>query len=426
MFVFFALIFRYRGGDIVIGGGYNASEASLIEQAQHLGKKATGLQVSWNSRFYCSGKYPDGWVICCEDVCGGNYSVYRFSFTLCVFFAFLMLCTAAKSRFAAKAHRGYWFFKVFILMTLMVCTLFIRNESMYGYRETARYLSWIFLLFQIVALIDFGYFWNEKWISYDEESDNDSFWGWKAAIVGSAAALFLGSLGAWIAMFLLFGKDGCAAHQTIISLTIVMTVLLTIISCTKYAPHGTLLTSGVVTAYSTFLCYSALASHPNGHCNPFKSDPSNSWFDLVVGILVGVISIVVTASGSDTSIIGKEHGSEMTAKLEDGTPMDSASTLTASDGEQHVGSEQWWKYHSMMIACSMYMAMLLTDWSGQPPFENGVPASVEGANNFDTSDGSFGVKIASQWMCMLLYAWTLLAPYCLRNYRDFGIEFDFD
>ena len=25
---------------------------------------------------------------------------------------------------------------------------------------------------------------------------------------------------------------------------------------------------------------------------------------------------------------------------------------------------------------------------------------------------------------MLLYAWTLLAPYCLRHYRDFGIEFD--
>lgn len=34
-------------------------------------------------------------------------------------------------------------------------------------------------------------------------------------------------------------------------------------------------------------------------------------------------------------------------------------------------------------------------------------------------------QVLSQWVCLVLYAWTLLAPYLLREYRDFGIEFDF-
>ena len=67
--------------------------------------------------------------------------------------------------------------------------------------------------------------------------------------------------------------------------------------------------------------------------------------------------------------------------------------------------------------------MLLTDWSSQPAF-NARATRLDSAS-YDTSLGSFWVKLVSQWICLLLYAWTLLAPYCLREYRDFGIEFDF-
>jgi len=65
------------------------------------------------------------------------------------------------------------------------------------------------------------------------------------------------------------------------------------------------------------------------------------------------------------------------------------------------------------------MAMLLSDWSTQPINE---PAHGQ----YMASLSSFWVKIVSQWICLLMYAWTLLAPYLLRNVRDFGIDFDFD
>jgi len=45
---------------------------------------------------------------------------------------------------------------------------------------------------------------------------------------------------------------------------------------------------------------------------------------------------------------------------------------------------------------------------------------------FAVSNESFWVKVVALWVCLGLYAWTLLAPYLLRNHRSFGIEFDFD
>merc|ERR1719164_266449 len=99
--------------------------------------KGTGIRSSWNGRFWCASKHPSGWVICCEDVCVGVYSVYRFSFALCLFFAFLTLCTIGSSGFGARVHRGFWFLKAFTLVMLLFCTIWVDNDAMQAYREVA-------------------------------------------------------------------------------------------------------------------------------------------------------------------------------------------------------------------------------------------------------------------------------------------------
>ena len=70
----------------------------------------------------------------------------------------------------------------------------------------------------------------------------------------------------------------------------------------------------------------------------------------------------------------------------------------------------------MMVACSLFMAMLITNWSVQP--------TNQGLDVFSVSYESFWIKIVAQWVCLLMYAWTLLAPYLMREHRDFGVEFD--
>ena len=84
-------------------------------------------------------------------------------------------------------------------------------------------------------------------------------------------------------------------------------------------------------------------------------------------------------------------------------------------------AEAHWTYHVMMAMAALYMAMLLTEWSEVPadaPPEDFKPGR---------STESFVIKIVSLFACLAIYAWSLLAPYLLRNHRDFGIDFsDFD
>jgi len=433
VFTLLAVIFRYSGGDIVIGGTYNATADSILDK---IAKSSTqGALNYWNERFYCAPAHPTGLIVCCANECGGVFAVYRFSFTLCLFFAFLMLCTIGTTKFGARMHRGFWFMKVFILFALLFSTIFIDNHAMAAYRDFARVASCLFLVVQILLLIDFGYRCNEWFVEMDEKSESESpCWNWKMAILAGAFALYSCSIAMWVLESNFFGKlqplsggamppqdASCAPQQAIISLTIIVTIALSIVSCTKIAPHGTLLTSAVVTIYASYLCYSALASHPDPSCNPWADRKDGSVTDLLVGFIVFAISMASTAwslTGSKEAFIGKASGNDLTASLETGGSSSDATPSPTDDDEEAVGPESWWYYHLMMVVCSFYMAMLLTDWSTQSVDQHAGAHSV--------SILSFWVKILSQWVCLAMYAWTLLAPYLLRNVRDFGVEFDFD
>jgi len=430
----FALLTRYYGGAWVIGGGSNSTQSSVTDYMMHQALER-GLHYttpSWGK--WCQAEHPGGWVWCCEDRCGGVYSVYRWSFALFCFFILMALLTVGTTKAGAKIHRSYWPIKILILIALFFSTLAISNEFLEAYREIARWASVLFLGMQILLLIEFGYSWNEKWLEYDERNECEgSCCGWKTAIIVCSAGMYIGSLALWIAMYVLFGKEGCGAQLTLTTLTIIVTLILTVIACSKLAPHGTLLTSGVVTLYASYLCYSALASNPDKDCNPLAEGSMESASDLTMGLLVAGISIAVTANsatGSKAAIVGTSNSTEMTTTLEDasGAPKESSSE-EQEDGKVVFGRESWWYYHLMMIACSLYMAMLLTDWSNMPAEKNGVPAvdMLEEARStrYGVDLVSFWVKLVSQWFCLLLYAWSLLAPYLLREVRDFGVEFEF-
>jgi len=292
---------------------------------------------------------------------------------------------------------------------------------MEAYREVARYTSFLFLIMQIVLLIDFGYTINEWLVDLDERSESESMFTYKLALLGGSTSMYAGSITMWVLMSQWFGHDGCGAQQALISITIIFTLLLSLVSCTKFCPHGTIFTSAVVTAYATYQCYSALASHPNASCN--GSGGACSASDMVVGALVfgvAMVSMVMSAysaTSSKDAIIGKSStsNSDLTVTLDAGANSDEAAAE-----DEPINAESWWYYHLMMVVVSLYFAMLLSDWSIQP-----VQSLGHSVCSFSVSLESFWVKVAAQWVCLLVYGWTLLAPYLLRDVRDFGIEFDF-
>merc|ERR1719421_103039 len=265
-FVFMALIFRFDGGDVVLFGSTNKTEEGILSTIAHSG--IHGATDYWNEQFFCADAHPSGVIICCANRCAGVFAVYRFSFALCLFFAFLTLCTVGTTKFGARVHRGFWFLKLFVLIVLICSTVAIDNDAMYTYREVARYTSFIFKVLQIVLLIDFGYKANEYLVELDEASDSDSKCSWRMVLLGGSVLMYALSITMWVLEAQWFGGDGCGPQQTIISLTIICTIALSIVSVTKYCPHGTLFTSAIVTVYATYEAYSALASHPDGACNP--------------------------------------------------------------------------------------------------------------------------------------------------------------
>ena len=306
--------------------------------------------------------------------------------------------------------------------------MFIDNDAMASYREVSRYVSCAFLVLQNVLLIDFGYRLNEYLVDLDERSESESMCTWKLVLLFGSIGLYAVSITMWVFEGQWFGSGDCAPQQTIIAITILMSVALSVVSVTRIAPHGTLLTSAIVTSYASYQAYSALASHPDASCNATTHSGAS---DLLVGFMVfgvAMFSMVMSAWSATASkeamglgdqMVGKgsTSNSDLTVTLETGAASDDK---PADDESGAVAPESWWYFNLMMVVVAMYMSMLLTGWSVQP-----VDASHQMPHP-DVSLESFWIKTVAQWLCLLLYGWTLLAPYLLRNVRDFGVEFDFD
>jgi len=75
-----------------------------------------------------------------------------------------------------------------------------------------------------------------------------------------------------------------------------------------------------------------------------------------------------------------------------------------------------WKINIILACVSCFVAMSLTGWGS-------IQTSVQGiggtAANPMANTASMWIVIASQWIGLLLYVWTLVAPK-LFPHRDFG------
>ena len=69
-------------------------------------------------------------------------------------------------------------------------------------------------------------------------------------------------------------------------------------------------------------------------------------------------------------------------------------------------------FHMMMLLGSSYMAMMLTSW-------NVVGSNTDSIKTMENGNISMIAKFLSEFVCILLYFWTLIAKYICRD-RDFG------
>jgi hypothetical protein len=351
--------------------------------------------------------------------CKGNAAVYRVSFMQAVFF----LCMTLGTLCWRGCHAGAYALKSFVWLGLMLASVFIPNwvfdES--GYAPVSRVASVLFLVAQVLVLIEFAYTLNEDWDRryLDAEADGKSGTKWHAAILGICACAYL----AWIVgVGLMFGD-------------------------------GALLPSAVVAAYSTYLCWGALSSDPDPTCNPLYEAAESPWL-VATGIACTAVSLAWTSFSAATSMPNLFHGQppqdaapltpsayrhEQTPprgpsptspepavaavtlteiEIEDEEAEAEAEAETEGGGDAFVNHnssstaaepERYSVFHAIMLFAALYMGMLLTDWGSGAQEGSAHPAGGKTA---------MWVKILSQWLTMLIYIWTLIAPSLFPD-RDF-------
>jgi len=242
-----------------------------------------------------------------------------------------------------------------------------------------------FVFIQILLLVDFAYDWNEKWVAKE----------WFKAVVASSMIIYIAAITGLILMYVWFANSlSCGLNIFLVSFNIVLSSTLTYLSLRNDIERGSLLTSSVITGYTTFLVFSALLIGES--CNPFPPTAHARIWMMAIGVVIAIISICwnTISSASQRGVF------QLSAKSEDESP------LLAHEKDCYNFS-----YFHLVFACgAMYMAMLFTGWNLESTLIQGV---------FDIGPISFWMKVVASWLTAFLYIWSMIAPSLFPN-REFA------
>ena len=377
----------------------------------------------------------DAWTSGCEDeadggnidatICAGNSGVYRSSSAAFAFFCIFGI--AAKCR--PTSNREAWLAKYTLVTMLNVGTIFIPNTPIFIpiYLWIARVGSVIFVIVQQVILVDIAYNWNSSWMAKSEQAELAEGPGkgkkWLAAILILCGVLYTLHLIGIIAMYIYF--SGCANNIAFISITLIMSFICTVVQLT-ISDSASLLTSACMTLYATYLCGAAVSQNPNTECNPFLGG-TGTW-NIVLGLSMAFISLMWTGwSYTTDKQLGGGGGTNAVAVDNDNDRCDEENTVgglvlsssnntnTNNTDSSNIGSSNTfassWKLNAVLATVCCWYAMSLTGW--------GATQKRGDVANPNAGDASMWMLICSQWIALLLYFWTLVAPSLFPD-RDFS------
>jgi len=214
--------------------------------------------------------------------------------------------------------------------------------------------------------------------------------------------------------YILFACSNCCergVNAAFITITWVVMVLLTLIALK--VEHGAILTSSMVSLYTCYLLFNALNSQPSNQACTEILDSGNTNFGIWVGFLLAVFSIIWNSFRAASANLGGKPSSTEVKDPQSVIPDEEQEEENKKDDEPATYSYSY--FHFTFLLASMYLGMILTNWNV------GAVAGTDFQKGLDSGTVAVWVKMGSQWMCMLLYLWSLVAPFVLKN-RDFGYE----
>ncbi|CAF1012079.1 unnamed protein product [Adineta ricciae] len=368
----------------------------------------------------------EGQIECDKIV--GYLSVYRIQFSFACFFflmMILMLCVKRSKDPRSAIQNGFWFWKILIIIGICIGAFFIPNQ---GFAPTLMVIGticgFLFILIQLILIIDFAHSWNESWVARGEDGSKKHYVG----LIFFTASFYILSIVAVVLLYVYYAsKTSCGLNIFFITINLVLCIVASVVSVLpvvqNYHSTSGLLQSSFVTLYVIFLTWSAITSEkPDPTCNP-------SWY----GVITNQNSTAIEPSGNGSvgvsSIVGlviffgliiysaltsttKSSGGKLlgiSGNEETGAPIPDTEGGQSYDDEEQSVAYNYSLFHFMLFLASFYVMMTLTNWL----------KPTNDVYNFRQSEAAVWVKICSSWTCLVLYIWSVIVPCICRN-RDFS------
>ena len=366
-----------------------------------------------------------------QKSCAGNNGVYRVASATTLFFAFAAVAVRCKP----TANREAWPAKYILFLFLCGVTIVIPNEPLFAkvFLNIARIGAIIFILLQQLIIIDVAYDWNDSWVMKADKAESEepgSGKRWLGAILASCVILWVISLTVYVLLIVNF--TGCPTNNFFIGATLVLGLAIVLAQMT--GEEGSLLSSSCIFAWAVFLCYTAVSKNPSDECNPKLGELDR--VGIATGLVVTMMSLAWTGWSwtAEDKLAGKKEDSEDSdasptnaSPLMDDSKKVSGVVVGNANGDDAVDEETGeatspstedprrlsnsWKLNLILACVTCWMAMTLTNWGA---------IAVEG-NAANPQVGRIGMwmVVTAQWIALVLYLWTLVAPRLFPN-REFS------
>lgn len=303
-------------------------------------------------------------------------------------------------------HHGGWTAKMVIWILLVILMFFLPNVVITVYEILSKFGAGVFLLVQVIILLDFTHSWNDAWVEKDEQK-------WYIALLAVSIGCYLAAFAFSGILFIWFNPSGhdCGLNVFFIVMTMVLAFSFGIIALHP-AVNGSLLPASVISVYCAYVCYTGLSSEPRDYvCNGLHNKASAvSLSTLILGMLTTVLSVIYSAlrAGSSTTFLSPPSSPKAGTKkpLLEGDDVEEGKET--KEKEARPVSYSYSFFHLIFALASMYSAMLLSGWT----------SSSDSSDLVDVGWTSVWVRICTEWVTAALYIWTLVAPLIIPD-REF-------
>lgn len=375
-------------------------------------------------------------IHCNEAV--GYLAVYRICFALVgFFFLMLLIMLGVKSSQDPRSgiQNGFWGIKFLVVVGIAVGAFFMPPGFAEPWMIIGMIGGFLFIIIQLVLIIDFGHSLNESWVAKYEETENK---GYYVLLIGSTFLCYGVSIAAVVLYYVYYIGSGtsssCDEHKSFISVNLILCVIFTVISVMPQIQDANnnsgLLQSGIITLYTMYLTWSAMANNPNKDCNPdwmrlanqtaaaTTAPPTDGTVEhpaldtqSIIGLCIWMVCVLYSTirNSSHTSVGRMTISSSEKALTDSEAPASNDGEARVWDDEGEGVAYSYSFFHFMFLLASLYVMMTLTNWF----------SPSDDLQTLNANAAAMWVKISSSWMCIALYIWTMIAPAVLPD-RDFS------